>query len=96
MASEALEAEEPVELRDRWLNPPVWVEWVNEPVPGYPQRPIPRDEDAPKALRKRTLTSLYPHRNGSLMRTKRLTPPWLPRTVAPQTSAAVEIVDTSQ
>ena len=40
--------------------PAVWVAWVNEPVPGYPQRPIPRDEDAPKALRKRTLTSLYP------------------------------------
>lgn len=25
-----------VELRDRWLNPPEWVEWVEEPVPGYP------------------------------------------------------------
>ena len=23
-----------VELRDRWLNPPEWVEWVDEPVPG--------------------------------------------------------------
>ena len=48
-----------VELRDRWLNPPEWVEWVEEPVPGYPQRPTPRDEDAAKALKKRTLTNLY-------------------------------------
>ena len=48
-----------VELGDRWLNPPEWVDWVDEPVPGYPQRPVPRDEDAAKALRKRTLTNLY-------------------------------------
>ena len=46
-------------LRDRWLNPPEWVEWVDEPVPGYPKRPIARDEDAAKALGKRTLTNLY-------------------------------------
>ena len=25
------------ELGDRWLNPPEWVEWVDEPVPGYPK-----------------------------------------------------------
>ena len=48
-----------VELRDRWLNPPEWVEWVDEPVPGYPRRPVPRDEDAAKVLKKRTLTNLY-------------------------------------
>ena len=48
-----------VELRDRWLNPPEWVEWVDEPVPGYPRRPVPRHEAAAKALRKRTLTNLY-------------------------------------
>ena len=35
------------------------IEWVDEPVPGYPKRPVPRDEDAAKALRKRTLTNLY-------------------------------------
>ena len=58
-ASEALEARRLVELRDRWLNPPEWVEWVDEPVPGYPQRPVPRDEDAAKALKMRTLTNLY-------------------------------------
>ena len=58
-ASEALEARRLGELRDRWLNPPEWVKWVDEPVPGYPRRPVPRDEDSVKALRKRTLTNLY-------------------------------------
>ena len=48
-----------VKLRDRWLNPPEWVEWVDEPVPGYPKRPVPRDETAAKELKKRTLTNLY-------------------------------------
>ena len=48
-----------VKLRDRWLNPPEWVEWVDEPVSGYPKRPVPRDEEAAKALKKRTLTNLY-------------------------------------
>ena len=48
-----------VELRDRWLNPPEWVEWLHEPVPGYPTRPVPRDEAAATALKTRTLTSLY-------------------------------------
>ncbi len=48
-----------VQLRDRWLNPPEWVEWVDEPVPGYPKRPVPRDAAAEKELKKRTLTNLY-------------------------------------
>ena len=48
-----------VELRDRWLNPPEWVEWVDAPAPGYPRRPVPRDEEVAKALKKRTLTNLY-------------------------------------
>ncbi len=48
-----------VELRDRWLNPPEWVEWVDEPVPSYPKRPVPRNEDVAKELKKRTLTNLY-------------------------------------
>ena len=55
----ALEARRLVDRRDRWLNPPEWVEWVDEPAPGYPRRPVPRDEEAAKALRKRTLTNLY-------------------------------------
>ena len=48
-----------VELRDRWLNPPEWVEWVDEPAPGYPKRPVARDEAAAKELKSRTLTNLY-------------------------------------
>ncbi len=48
-----------VELRNRWLNPPEWVEWVDEPVPGYPMRPVPRGEAAAKELKARTLTNLY-------------------------------------
>ena len=48
-----------VELRDRWLNPPEWVEWGDEPAPGYPKRPVPRNEEAAKELKKRTLTKLY-------------------------------------
>ncbi len=48
-----------VELRDRWLNPSEWVEWVDEPVPGYPKRPVPRDEATAKELKQRTLTNLY-------------------------------------
>lgn len=48
-----------VELRDRWLNPPEWVEWLDEPVPDYPKRPVPRDESAAEELKRRTLTNLY-------------------------------------
>ena len=48
-----------IELRGRWLNPPEWVEWVDEPVPGYPKRPVPRNEQAARELKKRTLTNLY-------------------------------------
>ncbi len=48
-----------VELRDRWLHPPEWVEWIQEPVPGYPTRPVPRDKAAEKELKRRTLTNLY-------------------------------------
>ena len=35
------------------------VEWVDEPLPGYPKRSVPRGEGAAKALKKRTLTNLY-------------------------------------
>ena len=51
-----------VELRDRWLNPPEWVEWVHEPVAGFPKRPVARDETAEKELKKRTVTNLYNER----------------------------------
>ena len=48
-----------VELRDRWLNPPEWIEWIDEPVLGYPKRLIPRSKSAADELKKRTLTNLY-------------------------------------
>ena len=48
-----------VKLRDRWLNPPEWVEWIDEPVQGYPKRPVLRCKDAEKQLKARTLTKLY-------------------------------------
>ena len=48
-----------VKLRDRWLNPPEWVAWQEEPAPGYPKRPVPRSKAAAKQLAKRTLTNLY-------------------------------------
>lgn len=46
-------------LRQRWLHPEEWVEWLEEPVPGYPRRPVPRNPEAAKLLEKRTLTRLY-------------------------------------
>ena len=48
-----------VSLRDRWLNPPEWVEWVEEPVSDYPRRPVARDATVEKDLKRRTLTNLY-------------------------------------
>ena len=48
-----------VTLRDRWLNPPELVEWLHEPVPGYPKRPVAKTDNAAKALKARTLTNLY-------------------------------------
>ena len=48
-----------VEFRDRWLNPPEWVDWIEEPAGDYPARPVPRDAEAAKQLKSRTLTKLY-------------------------------------
>ena len=47
------------ELREAWLNPPDLVVREPEVVPGYPDRILPKDEDAAKELKKRTLTNLY-------------------------------------
>ena len=52
-------ARELVDLRDRWINPSEWVEWVEVPVPGHPRLSQPRDEKAATELKKRTLTNLY-------------------------------------
>ena len=51
-----------VELRDRWLNPPEWVEWVEEPVAGYPKRAVATAAAPVRELRRRTLTNLYNER----------------------------------
>ena len=50
-----------VELRDSWLNPPEWVDWVitpKEEKAGYPKRPVPKPGHEAD-LKKRTLTNLY-------------------------------------
>ncbi|WP_419949795.1 class I SAM-dependent DNA methyltransferase [Candidatus Palauibacter sp.] len=41
-----------VDLRERWLNPPELVEWIDEPVAGYPPRPAARDDKAASAVKK--------------------------------------------
>ena len=51
-----------VELRDNWLNPPEWVDWIDEPSPNYPQRPVPKRSAPLQQLKRRTLTNLYNQR----------------------------------
>lgn len=54
-------AQKLVQLRDNWLNPPEWTDWVitpEEQAAGFPKRPLAkpgREAD----LKKRTLTNLY-------------------------------------
>jgi type II restriction/modification system DNA methylase subunit YeeA len=50
------------EKREAWLNPSEWVERVPEVVPGYPDRLVPRSEEAARLLKDRTLTKLYNER----------------------------------
>ena len=45
--------------RENWLNPADLVVIEPEVVAGYPDRILPRDEDAAKILKTRTLTNLY-------------------------------------
>jgi hypothetical protein len=49
------------QLRNNWLNPPEWVDWVitpEEETAGFPKRPVAkRGHEA--ELKKRTLTNLY-------------------------------------
>ena len=47
------------ELRENWLNPADLVVREPEVGPGYPDRILPKDEEAAKELKKRTLTNLY-------------------------------------
>jgi type II restriction/modification system DNA methylase subunit YeeA len=49
------------ELRENWLNPPEWVEWVRTPEEeraGFPPRPVAKT-GFEVDLKKRTLTNLY-------------------------------------
>jgi type II restriction/modification system DNA methylase subunit YeeA len=48
------------DLRKAWLNPPDLIRI--EVVPGYPDRLLPKDADAAKTLKQRTLTNLYNQR----------------------------------
>ncbi|MDP9413764.1 MAG: N-6 DNA methylase [Pseudomonadota bacterium] len=50
------------ELRENWLNPADLVVREPEVVPGYPDRILPKDDQAAKELKKRTLTILYNQR----------------------------------
>ncbi len=53
-----------VEARDRWLNPPEWVDWQRTPeevAAGFPARPVAKPGHE-AALKKRTLTNLYNER----------------------------------
>ena len=49
------------ELREAWLNPPEWVDWVRtteEAQAGFPFRPVAKPGKEAE-LKKRTLTNLY-------------------------------------
>lgn len=49
------------QLRENWLNPPEWVDWVitpQEEKAGYPKRPVAKPGHEAD-LKKRTLTNLY-------------------------------------
>ena len=49
------------ELREAWLNPPEWVDWVitpEEEKAGFPKRPVAKPSHEAD-LKKRTLTNLY-------------------------------------
>lgn len=47
------------ELRENWLNPADLVRREPEVVAGYPDRVLPKDDEAAEVLKKRTLTKLY-------------------------------------
>jgi type II restriction/modification system DNA methylase subunit YeeA len=67
------------ELRENWLYPADLIVREREVVPGYPDRIVPKDEDAAKELKKRTLTNLY-----------NTPPPWLTNAHAALDEAVAE------
>ena len=66
-AAIAVAAKRLVDLRDTWLNPPEWTEWVPEVIPlgmtvsPYPDRIVAR-AGFEKEVAQRTLTKLYNQR----------------------------------
>lgn len=60
----AAAAQELMKLRDHYLNPPEWTDWIitpEEQAAGFPKRPVAKlGHEA--SLRKRTLTNLYNER----------------------------------
>lgn len=64
----ATAAQDLIKLRDHYLNPPQWTDWLitpEEDAAGFPKRPVPKPGHEAD-LKKRTLTNLYNQR-----------PPWL-------------------
>lgn len=57
--------------RARWLDPPEWVQRVEEEAPGYPSRAMARGPGAARALKERTLTRLYNGQPGWLVEAHR-------------------------
>jgi hypothetical protein len=55
------------ELRGNWLNPADLIRRLPEVVPGFPERLVPVDSNAERALRKKTLTNLYNERPSWLV-----------------------------
>jgi hypothetical protein len=57
----AIAASELMALRDHYLNPPDWTDWLittEEDAAGFPKRPVPKSGHE-LDLKKRTLTNLY-------------------------------------
>jgi type II restriction/modification system DNA methylase subunit YeeA len=57
----AVAAQKLNELRENWLNPPEWTDWLRTPEEekaGYPARPVAKPGHEAE-LKKRTLTNLY-------------------------------------
>lgn len=57
----AIAAQELFKMRDHYLNPPEWTDWIitpEEQAAGFPKRPVAKPGNAAD-LKKRTLTNLY-------------------------------------
>ena len=76
------------ELREAWLNPAEWVDWVitpEEEKAGFPKRPVAKPGHEAD-LKKRTLTNLYNARPAWLdLAHKNSTKPSPPPTAGPTT-----------